>query len=284
MTVRTAFVFAGGGSLGASQVGMLKPLAEAGVRPDLLVGSSVGAINAAYFAADPTLHGANGLDGIWRDLRRREVFRLSLAGGLLGLLGRRSHFFNAELFGRFLARHLPYRLIEESAIPCHIVASDLVSGDEIVLSRGSLLDALQASAAIPGVFPPVKIAGRFLIDGGIANHTPVSTAVSLGATRLVVLPTGFTCSPEKSPAGALDMALHALNLIIARQLVQDLESYKDRAQLTVIPPLCPQKTHPLDFRRSGELIDQGRETTRAWLAAGGLEKDRGYQFLLPHRH
>jgi NTE family protein len=80
------------------------------------------------------------------------------------------------------------------------------------------------------------------------------------------------------------MALHALNLIIARQLVQDLESYQDKAQLTVIPPLCPQKTNPLDFRRSGDLIDQGCETTRTWLAAGGLEIERDYRFLLPHRH
>ncbi len=281
---RTALVFAGGGSLGAAQVGMLKALAEAGVVPDLLVGASVGAINAAYFASDPSSAGAQRLETLWRGLQRRDIFRFSLAGALKSLLGRRSYLFNDRIFSRFLERNLPYRQLEEARIPCHIVASDMVSGDEVLISSGPAIPALLASAAIPGVFPPLLLGNQYLLDGGVANHTPVSTAVKLGATRLIVLPTGFTCAPDGLPQGALNMALHALNLVIARQLMHDLERFADQVQLTVVPSLCPQKTHPLDFQRSGELIDRGYDVTRQWLASGGLNHPLEYKFLVPHRH
>jgi NTE family protein len=281
---RTALVFAGGGSLGAAQVGMLEALAEAGVVPDLLVGASVGAINAAYFASDPTRAGVERLASIWRGLKRPEVFRFSPVGVLLSLFGQRTYLCNAKVFRRFLERNLPYRLLEEARIPCHIVASEMVSGEETLISSGPVISALLASAAIPGIFPPELLAGRYLLDGGIANHTPVSTAVSLGATRLIVLPTGFTCAPEGLPQGALNMALHALNLVIARQLVQDLERFANQVELAVVPSLCPQSTHPLDFQRAGELIDRGYETTRKWLANGGLEQPPMFNALLPHRH
>lgn len=281
---RTALVFAGGGSLGAAQVGMLKAFAEAGVVPYLLVGASVGAINAAYFADDPSSAGAQRLETLWRGLKRRDIFRLSLLGALKSLLGRRSYLFNDRIFSRFLERNLPYRQLEEARIPCHIVASDMVSGDEVLISSGAAIPALLASAAIPGVFPPLLLGNQYLLDGGVANHTPVSTAVKLGATRVIVLPTGFTCAPDGLPQGALNMALHALNLVIARQLMQDLERFADQVQLTVVPSLCPQKTHPLDFQRSGELIDRGYNVTRQWLASGGLENPLEYKFLVPHRH
>jgi NTE family protein len=281
---RTALVFAGGGSLGAAQVGMLKALAEAGVVPDLLVGASVGAINAAYFASDPTRAGVERLASIWRGLKRREVFRFSPAGALLSLMGRRTYLCNVKVFRRFLESNLPYRRLEEAGIPCHIVASEMVSGEETLISSGPVISALLASAAIPGIFPPEPFEGRYLLDGGIANHTPVSTAVSLGATRLIILPTGFTCAPEGLPKGALDMALHALNLVIARQLVQDLEKFANQVELAVVPSLCPQRTHPLDFQQAGELIDRGYEMTRQWLASGGLGQPTLFQSLLPHRH
>ena len=280
----TALVFAGGGSLGAIQVGMLKALAEGDVRADFLVGSSVGAINAAYFAVDPTIRGAEQLELIWRSLRRDDIFHLSWWGGLKGLLGKRSYLFDGETFHRFLASNLPYRQFEETKLPLHIVTSDFISGEEVILSQGAVLPALQASAAIPGVFPAVEIAGRFLMDGGVANHTPVSTAVRLGASRLIVLPTGISCALTKPPDGAVDTALHALNLVIARQLLQDLEAYQDQAEIFVIPPLCPQRTHPLDFHAAGDLIAQGYEMTRQWLANDGLQKKGSFAVVMPHRH
>ncbi|MDT8444876.1 MAG: patatin-like phospholipase family protein, partial [Desulfuromonadales bacterium] len=182
------------------------------------------------------------------------------------------------------AERLPYQDFHDAAIPIHIIASDFVSGEEVILSKGKMLPALQASAAIPGIFPPVEIDGRYLIDGGVANHTPVSTAIRLGASRLIVLPTGFTCAPSMPPTGALNIALHALNLIIARQLLQDLEAHKEQAEILVVPPLCPQKTHPLDFHSARLLIDDGYALTRQWLEQDGLQRCSSFECLMLHSH
>lgn len=282
--MKTAFIFAGGGSLGAIQVGMLKALAENAIRPDLLVGSSVGAINAAYFAADPTSRGISQLEAIWLSLHREDVFHFSWMSGIKGVLGKRTHLFDEKTFERFLAERLPCQEFHDAAVPVHVIASDFVSGDEVTLSEGKMLPALQASAAIPGIFPPVEIDGRYLIDGGVANHTPVSTAIRLGASRLVVLPTGFTCAPAMPPSGALNIALHSLNLIIARQLLQDLEAHKEQAEILVVPPLCPQKTHPLDFHSAGLLIDEGYALTRQWLEQDGMKRCSSFECLMLHGH
>jgi NTE family protein len=282
--MKTAFVFAGGGSLGAIQVGMLKALTEHGLCAELLLGSSVGAINAAYFAADPSLQGIAQLEAIWLSLHRDDVFHFSWVSGIKGFLGKRTHLFDEKTFERFLAERLPYQEFQDATIPVHIVASDYVSGDEVVLSEGKMLPALQASAAIPGIFPPVEIDGRYLIDGGVANHTPVSTAIRLGASRLIVLPTGFTCAPSMPPTGALNIALHSLNLIIARQLLQDLEAHKEQAEILVVPPLCPQKAHPLDFHSAGVLIDEGYTLTRQWLKQDGMQRCSSFECLMLHNH
>lgn len=281
---QTAFVFAGGGSLGAVQVGMLKALAGQGVQPDLLVGSSVGAINAAYYASDPTTQGVSGLEAIWTGLQRDDVFRFSWVAGVRGFLGQRTHLFDERTFEKFLLRWLPFRNFAEARVPIHIVTSDFVSGEEVVLSQGAMLPALRASAAIPGIFPPVEIDGQFLIDGGVANHTPVSTAIKLGATRLIVLPTGFSCAPQMPPSGALNIALHSLNLIIARQLLHDLENHRQQADILVVPPLCPQRANPLDFQAAENLIDRGYKTTRQWLEQNGLNSCSSFDCIMLHRH
>lgn len=281
---KTALVFAGGGSLGANQVGLLKALVEYGIIPDLLVGSSVGAVNAAHFAGFPDSEGVEKLAGIWRSLQRDEVFSFSLLGGIRGLLGRSSHLFDVDTFTAFLKCHLTCNRFSEARIPLYIIAGNLISGEEVLLAEGSILRALQASTAIPGVFPPVEIAGHFLIDGGVANHTPISTAVELGATLVIVLPTGFTCAPMGLPKGAMEVALHALNLIVARQLYQDLRAYSGKTKIALIPPLCPQKINPFDFGQVVQLMAQAYESTRHWLTDDGLDRKDDYSGMIPHRH
>jgi NTE family protein len=165
-----------------------------------------------------------------------------------------------------------------------VVATDILAGTEVVLSSGPAVEALLASASIPPVFPPVRIGGRFLVDGGLSNHTPVSTAVALGATRVMVLPTGFGCAVERPPRGAVAMALHALNLLIARQLVLDIERFHDAVELVVLPPLCPVAIFPYDFAHTGELIDRAEVATRNWIARGGLTKSRVPGSLRLHDH
>lgn len=282
--VRTAFVFAGGGSLGAVEVGMLKALVAADIRADLVTGASAGAINAAYFAALPEVSGVAALERIWRGLHTANVFPVSPWRSLLSLAGRAPSLVDPTALREVLEAHLPYRRLEETMIVCHLVATDVREGTEVGLAAGPAVDALMASAAIPGVFPPVTIDGRLLIDGGVAANTPIASAVSLGATRIIVLPTGFSCALTDATLHPLALAVHALNLMIARQLRSDVEHFRDRCRIVVVPPLCPVEVTPYDFSAAGELIDRAYVSTRAWLAGGGLAVEDVPHELVPHTH
>lgn len=284
LRMTTAFVFAGGGSLGAVEVGMLRALVAHGLRADLVVGASAGAINAASYAGAPDAAGVARLAAIWRRLRSQDVFPLSPLQGLLGFVGRRNGLVDPAPLRVLLERELPYARLEEARVPCRVVATDVLDGSEVVLSTGPAVEALLASAAIPGVFPPAELDGRHLIDGGISSNTPLSTAVALGAKRIIVLPTGYACALSEPPHGAVAMALHALTLLVARQLVSDVLRWQSQVEIVVVPPLCPVGTSPYDFSAAGTLIGRATASTEAWLAAGGLEKSELPHELTPHDH
>jgi NTE family protein len=155
---RTAFVFTGGGSLGAIQVGMLRTLLENGVRPDFVVGSSVGAINASYFAAAPNADGVAALARIWSGLRRSDVFPLTVVSAL-GLLRHPGNLVDPGALRRLIETNLPYRRLEEAAIPLHIMATNQ-QGQPVRLSAGPAVEAVMASTAIPACFRPSRSAAR----------------------------------------------------------------------------------------------------------------------------
>jgi NTE family protein len=280
---KTAFVLAGGGSLGAVQVGMLKALGRERFVPDLVVGASVGAINAAYYAASPDEGGVARLERIWMGLCSADIFPFSMFGTAMCLFGRRDHLAFPARLQALIASELPYRNLEDASLPIHVVATDVLDGTEVTLSSGDAAQALLASAAIPAVFPTVTIAGRPLMDGGIASNTPISAAFSLGATRVVVLPTGLPCALQAPPRGAIAIALHALNLLAMRQLLADIDRFAGRCKLIVVPPLCPLATNTYDFSKTGELIRRAEAATLAWLDDGLPDQDPHWA-LAPHRH
>ncbi|GAA0706761.1 patatin-like phospholipase family protein [Dokdonella soli] len=279
----TAFVMAGGGSLGAVEVGMLRELLAWGEVPSFVVGASAGAINGAFFAADPTLACVARLGAIWAGLKRRDLFPLNLRS-ILGLLTRRAHLVDSSGLRRLLEQHLPYRHLQDAAIPIHVVASDMVTGEEVLLSSCAVVDAVLASAAIPGIFPPINIDGRLLVDGGVANNTPISAAMRLGATRIIVLPTGFACALKHVPTGAIGRAMHALNLLVARQLVHDAERFAGDVELRIVPSPCPLERSSYDYSGAANLIERGALTTRRWLEQGGLDRPGVPMQLHPHSH
>lgn len=284
MSGRTAFVLAGGGSLGAVQVGMLKALTRKGIVPDLVVGASVGAINAAFFAGLPTSEGVARLERIWLGLQSTDVFPVSPVNSLLAILGKRDHLISPARLRALIESQLPYDRIEDAKIPFHVVATDVLEGTEVCLSRGPLARALLASAAIPAVFPTVSIEDRHLIDGGVANNTPISCAVKLGASRIIVLATGISCALEKPPRGLVALALHAVNLLVMRQLVSDIEHFSSHAELIVLPPLCPVTVSSYDFSQTAELVHRAEARTRQWLQRSGLQSRGTPGELLAHQH
>ncbi|HEY7857223.1 MAG TPA: patatin-like phospholipase family protein [Candidatus Nanopelagicales bacterium] len=253
----TAFVLSGGVSLGAVQVGMLQALAERGITPDLLVGTSVGAINAAFVADLPGTQGAQRLAKIWGSLRRNDVFPLSARTALRAAL-RRDHLVSAGPLRHLIAQTLTYHNLEQAAIPLTVVATEVTTGLEVALTRGPAVDALMASAAIPGIFGPVRVGERLLMDGGVTDHTPISHAVRAGADVIYVLPTGYACDLPEPPGDAVGMALHALALLTEQRLIRDVQQYQDQVDLRVMPAPCPCSVAPTDFSRADELIERAR--------------------------
>jgi len=261
-------VLSGGASLGAIQVGMLQALFERHIRPDLIVGVSAGALNGAFVAARPQGPAtAAELAEIWIDLHRGKVFPLNPLTGLFGFAGLRGHMVPDSGLRALIGRHLTTERLEDLRVPLHVVATDVLTGLEVRLSEGPLPAAILASTAIPGVLPSVDWQGRALMDGGVANNTPISHAIELGARRVYVLATGQTCELEAAPRGALGMVLHATNLLVHRRLADDITRYRDAAELIVLPPPCPVRVQPMDFSQAESLIAQALQESRRFLDA-----------------
>jgi len=263
---RTAFVLSGGGSLGAVQVGMLRALTEAGIRPDLLIGTSVGAVNAAFLAGRPDQQGALELAEIWRGLRRQHIFPLSPWSSARGLLGRSNHLISNACLRQVLEKNLPYERLDDTAVPVHVMTTELKTGRAVLMSTGPAVPALLASTAIPGIFPPVTIGRREFIDGGVANHTPIAGAIELGATRIFVLPVGYPWLRQE-PANALGMALHALARFVEQKLDAEVAAYRHVADVQVLPTLDAPAVSPADFTHTDELIARGYKSARKYLGS-----------------
>jgi NTE family protein len=212
------------------------------------------------------------------------VFPIDPIRHVLALRGAQTSLCSNENLRRLLAAHLSYRRLEDAAVPVHLVATDVLSGQEVLLSSGDPVDAALASSAIPAVFPPVAVDGNLLWDGGIADNTAISQALALGADRVFVLPAGVACALDRPPRGVLASALHALTVLIEQRLILEVTYLADRAELHVLPPLCPLSVASFDFRHADELIDRARRASRSWLATGGTRQPRPERFLSLHRH
>lgn len=278
-----AFVLSGGAGLGAIQVGMLHALYERGTTPDVLVGTSAGALNAAFVASRPqTLETADALAAVWLGLKRNQVFPLNPLTGLLGFLGSRDHLVPDSGIRRLIARHVEVERLEDANIPLHVIAVDVISGEELRISTGPAVEAIVASAAIPGVLAPVSWGDRDLMDGGVANNTPISHAVELGATEIYVLPTGHACALDEPPPSALGMALHAVSLLTQRRLIDDIERHRGEVKLVVLPPPCPLAITPIDFGHAELLIERGYAGACEFLDAGGAQRPPIRMRMHPH--
>jgi NTE family protein len=260
---RVAFVFQGGGSLAAAQVGTVRALAAAGLRPDLVIGSSAGALNAVAFAADPSQAGADAVEAVWRSLARRQVAPFS-ARALLAAVTRRGAGLVSQSALRALLAGLPVpRTLDGTSIPAHVVATELASGAPVVISDGETVPALLASCAFPGLYAPVELAGRQLVDGGVSADVPVLQAEALGASITYVLPAATYALPLL-PSGPLPLATRALSQVLSAVARRDLAAA--RGPVHVLPAPDSRAASPFDFRDTARLIDEGYRLATGWLA------------------
>ncbi len=281
---KTALVFSGGGSLGAVQVGMLLALSRADVAVDMVVGASVGALNGAFYADDPSPAGAERLARLWRGLTRRDIFPLTLWAGMKALLSGSDHLVRPEGLHRIIGAALRMRRVEEARLQLHIMTTDVLSGAEYLISSGDVGTALLASTAIPVVFPQVTVGSHRLMDGGVSSNTPIASAIGLGAERIIVLPTGSSCALREPPRNMAALALHVMTLMNMRQLDRDVGHYAQQARIVVVPPLCPLGVSVFDFSQTAALMDKSARQTEAWLAGGGLEHAGPLHVPLAHHH
>ena len=269
---RTAFVLSGGASLGAMQAGMLRALYERGITADMFIATSAGGLNAAFAASRPqTAQTANELADVWRELRREDVFPVHMPTIFGAITNRWDHFVPSKPLRRLAATHLRIPRLEDAAVPLHLVAFDLLTGNEIRLSHGPALDAVLAAAAIPGVLPPVPWGDHLLVDGGVVNNTPISHAIELGAERIFVLPAG---DPDERglatrPRGPLDAAVHACRVMVGARLQADLVSYANDAELIVLRAANRPRVQPNDFDQAELLIAEGLRGARRQLDSLG---------------
>lgn len=266
----TAFALSGGGNLGPLQAGAMLALLEAGIVPDLLVGSSVGALNAAAVACRPDVEGVRELVAAWGALRRRDVVRPGLAGALAGFVGARNHLLSPARLHRLIERWVPVTRIEETTARLAVTATDALSGAGVVLTEGPVVEALAASAAIPGLFPAIRMGERWLIDGSLSANRPARQAQALGADVVYVITTA-TAPRLAPPRGAIAMAMNSVSLVTSELARIEHEAAVAHAEqsggrIIAVPSAEPVAPGTFEYRRGAELADAAYRRTVQWLA------------------
>jgi NTE family protein len=232
--VTTAFVLGGGGLLGAHEVGMLRALAEAGIRPDLVVGTSIGAVNGAFVAADP--EGAAGrLTDLWRGESLGVVFSETLLGRAVRLARSGTHLHAIEPLRKLLGDKLPVEDFADLQLPFHCVAASIEHATARWFSRGPVVPAVMASCAVPGLLPPVEIDGQHYFDGGLVDSIPVGRAVALGARVVYVLQVGRIESPLPVPTRPWEVGLVAFEIARRHRFHEEIAAVPEGVQVHVLP-------------------------------------------------
>lgn len=268
----TAFVLGGGGLLGACEAGMARALLEAGVRPDLVVGTSIGAMNGAVLAADPTPEGAGRLAAMWDRLGEADVFGGALFGRLGELIRTGTALHSQQKLADLLRGRLGEPRIEDLPTRFECVAASIERAREQWFTDGPLLPAVLASAALPGVFPPVRIGDEHFVDGGLVNSIPIARAVARGASTVWVLHVGRVEEPLSVPRTPWEVAFVAFEIARRHRFHTDLAGVPTGVQVRVLPtglgerrPQTWANLRYRDRRRVGDRVQVAYQATKEYL-------------------
>lgn len=258
------FVLSGGASLGSVQVGMLKALDAAGITPDFVVGTSVGALNGAILASNPEA-AVTRLTEIWLEMERGDVFPGPLLGALWRLGRTKTYAVDSSGLEAIAARALNADTFEELQLPLGVITTDLTDGIPRLLHTGALVQALLASAALPGVFPPVRRDGRLLVDGSILADVAVDQALEFGAAGSLVTLDCMVPPPEEEPSSVADMLAAASDLQHRARLRTALGQVEKLVPVVCMPAPGIRGVSPFDFGQTAALIDEASEAGTEFL-------------------
>lgn len=271
--IETAFVLGGGGNRGAVQVGMLRALVERHVVPDLIVGTSIGAVNAAAFAGAPTLEGVELTADIWRRIAADDIFPRSRFHGSWRFLERRESVFSMDGLRRVVSSSVRFDLLEQSAVPLVLVATRLEDAVEEWLVDGLTVDAVMASAALPGFYPAVELGGSHYVDGGVIDNVALSAALAAGARRIFLLLCGKVDAPAPQFSRPYEALFAAFTTALQARIRRDLAMVERDVDVVVFEQPGAAMFDPRDFSRTEELLAAGYRTARdvldAYLDPGG---------------
>ncbi len=270
----TAFVLGGGGLLGAHEVGMLRALAQAGIVPDLVVGTSVGALNGAFVAADPEGAAAR-LTELWGSDAVEDAFSENLWGRAVRLARSGTHLHSIEPLRDMLTKMLPADDFAGLALPFQCVAASIESASARWFSSGPLVPAILASCAVPGLLPPVRVGGEHCFDGGLVDSIPIGRALALGATTAYVLQVGRIESPLAVPRRPWEVGLVAFEIARRHRFHEEMSALPDGVEVHLLPTGSPRSADLSQLRyrdRSavGASIDRAYEASERYLAGLGL--------------
>lgn len=265
----TAFVLSGGGNLGAVQVGMLRALVERDIEPDLVVGCSVGAINGAAFAAEPNIRGVHRLERIWSRIADGDPDIMPNRGFLpiaVQMARKGTSIHTQDALEQLLNDELVARSFDELALPFACVAANVDTAGEVWFDSGELVPRLLASAALPGVFPPVTIGDVRYFDGGIVNEVPLRRAVDLGATTIYLLHVGHLDDRAMDDANRpFDVLAHAYWSMRANRLDDELEQLPDHIELVDLDAGEIPQLRFDDYSQGRELADSAYHSVSSQL-------------------
>jgi NTE family protein len=266
----TAFVLGGGGVLGAAEVGMLQALLERKIVPDLIVGSSVGALNGALIAADPTLATVDRLVKVWTGLSDRGVFGGSVLGQLGTLARHGTHLHSNEGLRQLIEADLGSRAFSDLTVRFQCVAASIERATATWFSSGTVAPAVLASCAVPGLLPPVEIDGQHYVDGGLVRSVPIGRAAELGATRIFVLHVGRLEKPLKPPTRPWQVALVAFEIARRHQFGEELAGLSDAVEVHILPSGSAAPALSMRYRSTSGVparIEAAHDATAEYLAA-----------------
>ena len=278
-----AFVLGGGGVLGAAEVGMLRALLELGIRPDLVLGTSVGAINGALVAADPTPRAVARLTEVWTSLASSDVFGGSPVRRLRHVARTGTHAHPNDPLRDLLSSALGDARIEDLAVPFQCCAASIERASEHWFRSGPVVDAVLASSAVPGLLPPVRVGDEHFLDGGLVDSIPVGRAVALGATTIYVLQVGRVERPLTVPTRPWEVALVAFEIARRHRFARDMAAVPAGVLVHVLPTGDPEQPRYnelrnmryRDFAGIPRRVDLAHAATLAYLrdlGDGGAER------------